>query len=167
MTAGRGRTGAVYVALWLIAGYFSVAVGQEPADAESAEQRPGTVASDTIETVDRIVAVVGDTAILYSEIIESIVQAGAQGAELPEIGTPEFDALAGQTLTNLIDSRILLQKAKETDLQVPPEQLDAETDRRFREIRNSFPSASEFQDAVTKSGRSLVQYRQGLRGQVR
>jgi peptidyl-prolyl cis-trans isomerase SurA len=120
-----------------------------------------------VETVDRIVAVVGDTAVLYSEIIESIVQAGAQGAEVPAIGTPEFDSLASQTLTNLIDSRILLQKAKESDLQVPPEQLDAETDRRFREIRNSFPSASEFQDAVTKSGRSLVQYRQWLRGQVR
>ncbi|MCL7959095.1 MAG: peptidylprolyl isomerase [marine benthic group bacterium] len=167
MTEGWSRTGALYVALWLIAGSFGVAVAQEPGAAESAEQRPGGVASDSIETVDRIVAVVGDTAILYSEIIESIVQAGAQGAELPEIGTPEFDALAGQTLTNLIDSRILLQKAKETDLQVPPEQLDAETDRRFREIRNSFPSASEFQDAVTKSGRSLVQYRQWLRGQVR
>jgi parvulin-like peptidyl-prolyl isomerase len=95
------------------------------------------------------------------------VQAGAQGAEVPAIGTPEFDSLASQTLTNLIDSRILLQKAKESDLQVPPEQLDGETDRRFREIRNSFPSASEFQDAVTKSGRSLVQYRQWLRGQVR
>lgn len=167
MTAGRGRTGAMSIALWLIAGCLSVAVGQEPADGEPPARLPGDIAPDSIETVDRIVAVVGDTAILYSEIIESIVQAGAQGAEVPEIGTPAFDSLADQTLTNLIDSRILLQKAKESDLQVPPEQLDGETDRRFREIRNSFPSASEFQDAVTKSGRSLVQYRQWLRGQVR
>ena len=167
MTAGRGRTGAVHAALWLIAGTFSVAVGQEPASGEPTGQLPGGVAPDSIETVDRIVAVVGDTAILYSEIIESIVQAGAQGAEVPQAGTAEFDSLADQTLSNLIDSRILLQKAKESDLQVPPEQLDGETDRRFREIRNSFPSASEFQDAVTKSGRSLVQYRQWLRGQVR
>ena len=167
MTAGRGRTGVMSIALWLIAGCLSVAVGQEPADGEPPARLPGDIAPDSIETVDRIVAVVGDTAILYSEIIESIVQAGAQGAEVPEIGTPAFDSLADQTLTNLIDSRILLQKAKESDLQVPPEQLDGETDRRFREIRNSFPSASEFQDAVTKSGRSLVQYRQWLRGQVR
>ncbi|MBT8479860.1 MAG: peptidylprolyl isomerase, partial [Gemmatimonadetes bacterium] len=33
-------------------------------------------------------------------------------------------------------------------------------------IRNSFPTATDFQDAVTKSGRSLVQYRHWLRGQV-
>jgi parvulin-like peptidyl-prolyl isomerase len=125
------------------------------------------VATDSIETVDRIVAVVGDTAILYSEIIESIVQAGAQGEEVPEPGTLEFDSLTRTILTNLVDSRILLQKAKESDIEVPQEMLDGETDRRFREIRNSFPTATDFQDAVALSGRSLVQYRQWLRGQVR
>lgn len=130
---------------------------------QSAQQ----VAPDSIETVDRIVAIVGDTAILYSEIIESIVQMGAQGEEVPEPGTLEFDALTRTTLTTLVDSRILLQKAKESDIQVPQEMLDGETDRRFREIRNSFSTATDFQDAVALSGRSLVQYRQWLQGQVR
>ena len=130
-------------------------------------QEVRSIPADSVETVDWIVAVVGDTAILYSEIIESIVQAGAQGEEIPAAGTPEFEELTRITLTNLVDSRILLQKAKESDIQVPPEHLDDETDRRFREIRNSFPSASDFQDAVARSGRSLVQYRQWLRGQVR
>lgn len=142
-------------------------LAQDPVGADSVAQLPEGVAPDSVETVDRIVAVVGDTAVLFSEIIESIVQLGAQGQEVPQIGTPEFDALAAVTLTNLVDSRILLQKAKETDITVPQEVLDGETDRRFREIRNSFPSATEFQDAVAKSGRSLVQYRQWLRGQVR
>jgi len=142
-------------------------LAQDPAGSDSVVQRPEGVAPDSIETVDRIVAVVGDTAILYSEIIESIVQMEAQGQKVPQIGTPAFDTLAAVTLANLVDSRILLQKAKETDITVPQEVLDGETDRRFKEIRNSFASASEFQDAVTKSGRSLVQYRQWLRGQVR
>ncbi len=142
---------------------WALAIAVPGLSAQDAEPIP----ADSVETVDRIVAVVGDTAILYSEIIESIVQAGAQGEEIPTAGTPEFDELTRITLTNLVDSRILLQKAKESDIQIPPEQLDDETDRRFREIRNSFPSASEFQDAVARSGRSLVQYRQWLRGQVR
>lgn len=124
------------------------------------------LASDSTEVVDRVVAVVGDSAILYSEILENILQMGAQGAEIPDPGTPEFESLTQQTLDNLVSSRILLQKAKETDLQVPPEMLDGETERRFREIRNSFPSASEFEAAVTRSGRTLVQYRQWLRDQV-
>jgi peptidyl-prolyl cis-trans isomerase SurA len=141
------------------------AAGQEPGDDPSAV--PPSAVVDTVETVDRVVAVVGDTAILYSEIIESIVQAGAQGENIPEFGTAEFDSLAKETLINLVDSRILLQKAEESDLRLPPETLDGETDRRFREIRNSFPTATDFQSAITRSGRTLVQYRQWLRSQVR
>lgn len=165
----RTRVATVSIALWLSAGFASPAGAQEPGGDDQVAQAaiPASIPPDSIETVDRVVAVVGDTAILYSEIIESIVQAGAQGEELPEPGTPEFEVLTQQTLTNLVDSRILLQKAKEADIQVPAEQLDGETDRRFREIRNSFPSATDFQDAVARSGRSLVQYRQWLRGQVR
>lgn len=165
-TAARQSIAGISAALWLALGCPALVVAQEPGAGDPSDAAQA-VARDSIETVDRVVAVVGDTAILYSEIIESIVQAGAQGEELPEPGTPEFEALTRQTLTNLVDSRILLQKAKESDIQVPATQLDGETDRRFREIRNSFPSASDFQDAVTRSGRSLVQYRQWLRGQVR
>ena len=116
-----GTVGISSIPLWIIAGLVSAAVAQEPTARDPSAERPAGVASDSVETVDRIVAIVGDTAVLYSEIVESIVQAGAQGAEIPEIGTPEFDAAAMETLTNLVDSRILLQKAKETDIQVPPD----------------------------------------------
>ncbi len=153
--------------LWLSFGFPGATTAQEPVDGEPAESPLQGVAPDSIETVDWIVAVVGDTAVLYSEIIESIVQMAAQGETVPERGTPEYDVLARETLMNLVDSSILLQKAKESDIEVPPDMLDAETDRRFREIRNSFPTATEFQDAVTRSGRTLVQYRQWLSGQVR
>jgi parvulin-like peptidyl-prolyl isomerase len=164
--AGRGWISRTCgIAMWLTLFVPLTAVAQEVE--VPAVESPADISPDSIETVDRIVAIVGDTAILYSEIIESIVQAGAQGEQIPEPGTPEFDSLARETLVNLVDSRILLQKAKESDIQVAPAQLDGETDRRFREIRNSFPTATDFQEAVTKSGRSLVQYRQWLRGQVR
>ncbi len=170
ITVGKeaGRAAAVLSAVVCLSLSIPVTgVTQEPAGGERVNPPPEGVAPDSIETVDRIVAVVGDTAILYSEIIETVIQMGAQGEEVPELGTPEFDVLSREILTNLVDSRILLQKAKETDITVPQEMLDGETDRRFREIRNSFPSATEFQDVVAKSGRSLVQYRQWLRGQVR
>ncbi|NNK47386.1 MAG: hypothetical protein HKP01_00790, partial [Gemmatimonadetes bacterium] len=114
-SARQTWTAAFAAALGLIASSVSPVAAQEPSAAESSEQVQPGITPDSIETVDRIVAVVGDTAVLYSEIVESIVQAGAQGEEVPEIGTPEFDALARETLTNLVDSRILLQKAKETD----------------------------------------------------
>jgi peptidyl-prolyl cis-trans isomerase SurA len=149
------------ICVWLTVGVAAGASAQEPAEQAAA------VAPDSTEVIDRIVAVVGDSAILYSEILETILQMGAMGEEIPEPDTPEFEPLARQTLANLVDSRILLQKAKEMDVQVPAEMLDAETERRFRETRNAFPTASDFEQAVTQSGRTLVQYRQWLRAQVR
>jgi peptidyl-prolyl cis-trans isomerase SurA len=129
--------------------------------------RPGEIPADSIEVVDRIAAVVGDTVILYTEILESLLQARAQGADVPAPGTPAFDSVAHETVEELVDQLVLLQKAKQAEIRVPPEMLDGETDRRFREIRNGFPNATAFQDAVQSSGRTLVQYRQFLRGQVR
>ena len=128
---------------------------------------PGDIPADSIQVVDRIAAVVGDTVILYTEILESLLQARAQGADVPAPGTPAFDSVAHETVDDLVDQLVLLQKAKQAEIRVPPEMLDGETDRRFREIRNGFPNATAFQEAVQSSGRTLVQYRQFLRAQVR
>ncbi|MDT8436622.1 MAG: peptidylprolyl isomerase [Gemmatimonadota bacterium] len=140
------------------------------APARLAAQEPAAgagAAPDTIEMVDRIVAVVGDTVILYSEILESLLQAKAQGADIPDPGTAAFDSVARESVAELVEQLVILEKAEEAGLRVPPEQLDGETDRRFQQIRNGFPSAAAFDDAIRESGRTLVQYRQFLRRQVR
>ncbi|MGW8282875.1 MAG: SurA N-terminal domain-containing protein, partial [Gemmatimonadota bacterium] len=142
---------------------FSPAHAQEPA----AQTTPAQSVPDTAEVVDRIVAVVGDTAILYTEILESLLQLKAEGEAIPDPGTAAFDSIAKLSTIQLVDQLVLLQKAKQTDLMVPPEMLDGETDRRFQEVRNGFPNAVAFQEAVENSGRTLVQYRQFLRSQVR
>ena len=154
--------GAAAVLVGLATSATSAAVAQEPAG-----QTPPSQASDSVEVVDRIVAVVGDTAILYTEILESLLQIKAEGADIPDPGTPAFDSVARLSTEQLVDQLILLHAAKQTELRVPPEMLDGETDRRFQEIRNGFPNATAFQEAVQSSGRTLVQYRQFLRSQVR
>ncbi|MEN8145476.1 MAG: peptidylprolyl isomerase [Gemmatimonadota bacterium] len=127
---------------------------------------PAEAAADTAELVDRIAAIVGDTAILYSDVVIALFQMNQSGTEVPPAGTPEFDVFSGQVLEDLIDDMVLLQKAKTEDIQINDEFINQEADKRFREIRNSFPSASEFQEAVTQSGQTMVQYRQVLRSQV-
>jgi peptidyl-prolyl cis-trans isomerase SurA len=153
------------VAAWM--GAFPL-VAPAPVTAQEAVERVASAArTDTIDLVDRVVAVVGDTVLLRSEVLESLVQMGAQGMEIPQPGTAAFDSLYSETAGEMVDQLIVLQKAKETDIEIPADMLDSETDRRFREVRNSFPSASAFQRAIAESGRSLVQYRQMLRAQVR
>jgi len=160
---GRPRQTAVGAAAVLLLSASGATHAQEP----TGRAQPSQSRSDTVEVVDRIVAVVGDTAILYTEILESLLQLKAEGADIPDPGTPAFDSVARVTIEQLVDRLILLQMAKQTELQVAPEMLDGETDRRFQEVRNGFPSATAFQEAVQSSGRTLVQYRQFLRSQVR
>ena len=132
-----------------------------------AQEVNSTPVDPTAELVDRIAAVVGDTVILYTEILEGILQIEAQGTAIPARETPAFDSLVLQTLQDLVNQLVLLQQAEVEELEVSDDVLEAETDRRFREIRNSFPNATQFETAIAESGRTLVQYRQFLRAQVR
>ena len=122
---------------------------------------------DTTQTIDRVIAIVGDTALLRTEVLESILQGRSQGLEVPDPGSPAFDSLFLQTMNNLVDQLILLQKAERQDLPINEDALDRETDARFAEIRNSFGSGAQFQETVRSSGRTLIQYRRMLRAQVR
>jgi parvulin-like peptidyl-prolyl isomerase len=161
------RLAAYYSKLAFLAGGAMAALPSPLPAQESTPASGAEIPADSVEIVDRIAAVVGDTVILYTEILESLLQARAQGADVPTPGTPAFDSVAHETVEGLVDQLVLLQKAKQAEIRVPPEMLDGETDRRFREIRNGFPNAAAFQEAVQSSGRTLVQYRQFLRSQVR
>lgn len=130
---------------------------------DAAGERPNT----PVELVDRIAAVVGDTVVLYTEILESLLQAQAAGETLPPAGTPAFDSLQEATLQSLVDQMVLLQRAQQEDIAVAEDVVESETDRRFREVRGSFPTATAFEQAIAESGRTLVQYRLFLRSQVR
>lgn len=130
---------------------------------DAADERP----NEPIELVDRVAAVVGDTVVLYTEILESLLQAQAQGETLPPADSPAFDSAMDQALNSLIDQLVLLQRAREDDITVSEDMIEAETDRRFREVRGSFPSATDFEAAIRETGRTLVQYRLYLRSQVR
>ena len=74
----------------------SAGPGQEPAPSAD-------VSADSIEVVDRIAAVVGDTVILYTESLESLLQALAQGADIPAPGTAACDSVARETVEELVD----------------------------------------------------------------
>ena len=148
--------------------YVAAGLGTLLAATRAPAQEAGPAALDpSAELVDHIAAVVGDTVVLYSEILEALLQMEAQGATLPEAETPAHDSLVATTLDDMVNQLVLLQQAEMEELEVPDEVLEGETDRRFREVRNAFPSASDFERAIGESGRTLVQYRQFLRAQVR
>lgn len=123
---------------------------------------------DTLQLVDRVVAVVGDTAILRSEVREELLRLRSRGITVPEPGSPRYEQAEREVLQGLIEQTILLYHAKRVpDLAPADAQLEEEVDRRFGEIRGQFSSDEALQAEVEQSGMNMFQFRQMLRSQAR
>ena len=153
---------AAFVALVALAG----AHGAAPPGANG--QEASGAMPDTVELVDRIVAIVGDTAILRSEIVEELLRFESDGNVVPAKGTAARDSLMRRLLDLKVDQMVLLQKAEQMeDIVIDPTMLDGETNAKINEARSNFRTATEFTEAVEASGRTMVQYRQEIRSNLR
>jgi peptidyl-prolyl cis-trans isomerase SurA len=123
-------------------------------------------AVDSLELVDRIVAIVGDTAILMSEVREKVFQMRAQGMEMPTDPAGQ-DSLAFATLEGMVDELMIVKQAEFAGITVTEDELDAEVDKRFEEIRSRFGSDEEMLQRVEDSGQNMFQFRRMIRSQAR
>lgn len=126
------------------------------------QQRPGPQATDGI------VAIVGTHPILWTEVLEVIGQARAQGRQLPQdsAGAAGF---AKETLDQLIDEQVLLQRARgDTSITVADADLAQTVDRQVQQIRSQFPSEQEYLRQLRQAGfGSQDEYRKWLTEQAR
>lgn len=105
-----------------------------------------------VDTVDRILAVVGYTPLLASEIDEEIFSRFPGGKDLPPEG-PARDALRGRVLQELIDIELLYQVAlKDTTVLITEEQVNAAVDAQLRNVRQKFPSDADYRADLRNSG---------------
>jgi peptidyl-prolyl cis-trans isomerase SurA len=122
---------------------------------------------DSLDLVDEIVAIVGDTAVLRSELYQEFFRLQAQGATVPAEGTDEWLRLARQILAAAADRLLLLQQAKRSGIVADEEQVSQMVDRRFDELSQNFSSPEEMAAAVEESGMNMFQYREILRAESR
>lgn len=103
------------------------------------------------DTVDRIVAVVGNTSILYSEVDEQIftMLRGKKPAEDPETQR----AIRLQALTDLIDLELLYVGATaDTNVKVTDEEVTSAVDELYRKARTEYPNDAAFRAMITTTG---------------
>jgi peptidyl-prolyl cis-trans isomerase SurA len=151
--------------LWLgLSGMLLAAplLAQEPDPALSAG---GAMRCDsTGSAVDRIIAVVGESAILSSQVEEEIfTQRGTQGQPQPR--TPaEFRAMCRQVISDLVDAEILVQVAqRDTSIKVEDQEIAAGVDEQFRNVRQRFKSEVDFRNELSRSGfQTPEEYRRWL-----
>src|SRR6266540_1712368 len=138
---------------------------------------PGIVAAQTAASavpigtpdipVDRIVAVVGDQALLWSDVLTGVNQRRAQGLTLPADSAGQA-ALAKTVLNELIDEEILVQKAKQLKLEASETEIATSVDRQLKSVREQFKSDDEYRAELRKAGFGTPEeYRRNLVDQFR
>ncbi len=118
--------------------------------------------------MDRVVAVVGTTPILWSEVLEVINQRRAQGMPIPDDSAAQV-TLARQVVGEIVDEEILVQKARgDTTVVVADADLAATVDQQIKRLRESLKSDAEYSQALKSGGfGNQEEYRRWLTDQAR
>lgn len=114
------------------------------------------------EPVDRIVAVVGETPILESALLEELAVYTGESS-LQQIPEEELRQMA---LKKLIDNQILLTKAEQDDLLPNRDEVEDALDRSLDRMRGQFSSEEEFRSALAQENLTLEELRKRYRSEV-
>ncbi|MGI8618410.1 MAG: peptidylprolyl isomerase [Gemmatimonadaceae bacterium] len=156
------NTTARGTALLALAGTLALPGVASAQDTASALQRPGTSLP-----VDRIIAVVGSNPILWSDVLVAVNQKRAQGLAFPSDSAAQM-AIARETLDELVDAEILVQKAVQLKIEVTPEETAPAVDEQIRRIRDQFPSDADYRRELAEAGFGTPdEYRRTLVDQIR
>ena len=128
----------------------------------------GAQLATTDDIVDRVMAVVGDSVILWTEVNEQLLQlASAAGEDLPEPG-PELDQMAAGVLEQMIDLSLVIQEAaQDTLIRVDEGQIDERVAAQIDNVTQQFGGGPALQQALAEDGLNLASYRDFLRIQIR
>ncbi len=101
--------------------------------------------------VDRVVAVVGDQVILWSDVMSSINQQRAAGMELPTDSVAQL-TLAKDALNALVDEEILVQKAHKLKVDVTQDEVNRSVDDQIKRVRGQFQKDDEYKAELKSAG---------------
>ena len=112
------------------------------------------------DVVDRVMAIVGDSIILQTEIQEELQRmAMSDGVTLPDPG-PELDQMMSQVLDQMINQTLVLQEAaRDTLLQIDESEIEDRVASRIDEVTQQFGGQSALQQALETDGLNLAEYR--------
>ena len=116
--------------------------------------------------IDRVVAVVGDSVVLFTELQQQCRLTEQENQRRVQQGQPSITI--EQILQSLIDVQVLLQHAAKDSTVIPTAQeLDQALNIQLDSIRARFASEVAFQQALTEQGLTMTAYREQLKAQLR
>ncbi len=116
--------------------------------------------------VDRVVAVVGDSVVLASELEEQLLRLAASGRPLPQ-DPRELDRLRRQLLDPLVNQLLLVQAAARDSIVVDLSDVEAQVDAEIQQRRRAMGGAAAFQQALQQAGLTEARFRRNLEEELR
>ena len=130
--------------------------------------RAGQAQLQDLDVVDRLVAVVGDSAIVQTQVQEEIQRMQLGGAPVPSPGTADYDVLFEQILNRFIDRLLVLQAAaSDSLLQVSDEAINERVTEQITQLTTQFGGQIQLQEALSAEALTLTEYRDILSNEQR
>jgi peptidyl-prolyl cis-trans isomerase SurA len=145
-----------------IAALLLVALGLSASAAIAQEPAP------TREIVDRVIAVVGDSAILKTDLDEEVfrILSSSGQRQLPEDAAAR-EQLYREALDSRVNELLLLLAAKRDSIVVGDDEVQRQVDQQIAQQRRAFGSELAFEQALRAQGLTLAGYRSEMVRQVR
>ncbi len=126
-------------------------------------------ASDDRDIVDRVVAVVGDSSVLMSQLQEEVQRLRLTNPSAVPRDEAALRALHGELLTTLVNQLLVLQAAaKDTLIEVDEDRVEEIVNEELAQRQRQFAGGQpQMQSELAKEGLTLAQYRDILASQVR
>jgi len=101
--------------------------------------------------VDRVVAIVGDQPLLWSDVLASINQQRAAGVVVPADSAGQAN-FARDALNQLVDEEILVQKAHEMKVEVTEAEVNRTVDDQIKRVHDQFKTEDEYKAELKTAG---------------
>ncbi len=118
--------------------------------------------------VDRVVAVVGDSAIFLTQVEEEMILLNANSQQpIPE-DPEERREMMREVLESLVNLQLVLREASADSTLLPfDEEVDSRVQQTVDQVRDQFPSEDDFRAALARDGLTPASYRDTLRKRIR
>ncbi len=124
-------------------------------------------ASAQEELTDHVVAIVGDSVVLQSQLIQAEIQQRAGGTTIPPAGTPESAEFRRALLDALIANQVVLQAAaRDTLLEVDEDRVEQVLQQRLEQVEEGFGGRVAMERALEVEGLSMQTYREIVRAET-
>ncbi|HEV7591095.1 MAG TPA: peptidylprolyl isomerase [Longimicrobium sp.] len=131
------------------------------APAAARAQQPATPQPGT-RVWDRVVATVGDTSLLYSDVLIELESMQAQGQAVPTEPAAR-EAFIRTLLQRRVDDLVLLEAARrDPNVLIDPTEVVTAVENQINRVQQSFGTQAAMEAELAKTGRTLDQYRQEL-----